>query len=99
MRFHVKKVDQRQAFEDAMQGVSPAKVVTYQRLEPDRLLFNPVRLSTTDYEKAKAAAPGWDVYHLEREWREWIEKKGRPDNPSAAFIAFCRKKYQRRARP
>jgi hypothetical protein len=51
------------------------------------------------FEKAKRAAPGWDVYHLEREWREWIANKEKPKNPDAAFIAFCRKKYQREGKP
>jgi hypothetical protein len=49
-------------------------------------------LKTNTYEMARKAAPGWDVYELERQWREWIEKKGAPRKPDAAFIAFCRKK-------
>lgn len=52
-------------------------------------------LRTSTYERAKQNAPGWDVYELERQWREWIEKKGPPQKPDAAFIAFCRKKEQR----
>ncbi|MFZ1828322.1 MAG: replication protein RepA [Candidatus Competibacteraceae bacterium] len=52
-------------------------------------------LRTVTYEHAKRAAPGWDVYELERQWREWIEKKGPPKKPDAAFIAFCRKKAVR----
>jgi len=47
-------------------------------------------LSAT-YERAKEAAPRWDVYELEQQWREWIAKKGMPKNPDAAFVAFCRK--------
>jgi hypothetical protein len=31
----------------------------------------------------------WDVYELERQWREWIEKKEPPQKPDAAFVAFC----------
>ncbi len=51
------------------------------------------RLSPDAYEKAKAAAPGYDVYGLETEWRVWIEKTGKsPDKPEAAFIGFCRRK-------
>jgi hypothetical protein len=49
-------------------------------------------LRTATYERAKQAAPGWDVYELERQWREWIAKKGLPQKPDAAFVAFCRKK-------
>jgi hypothetical protein len=98
VRFHVKKVDQRLAIEKAMQdGISPN--VACQRLESTEPLFNPIRLSTTDYEKAAASAPGWDVYRLENEWREWIAKKGDPEKPGPAFIAFCRKKYQQEGRP
>lgn len=49
-------------------------------------------LWTSTYERAKQAAPGWDVYELERQWREWISKKELPQKPDSAFIAFCRKK-------
>jgi hypothetical protein len=52
-------------------------------------------LLTETYEKAKRAAPGWDVYVLEREWREWSAVKVPPHNPDAAFIAFCRQKFRR----
>jgi hypothetical protein len=101
MHFHVHKVDQRRTIEDAMQGGKHLtgvgkKAVTSNR--PAGSLFDVLRLSTTDYEKAKAAAPGWDVYYLEREWREWIAKKGNPEKPGPAFIAFCRKKYQQEGR-
>ena len=57
------------------------------------------RLSLETFEKAKRAAPGWDVYYLEREWREWIAGRDKPNNPDAAFIAFCSKKYQRERSP
>ena len=57
------------------------------------------RLLPETFEKAKRAAPGWDVYYLEREWWEWIAGREKPNNPDAAFIAFCRKKYQREGRP
>ena len=52
-------------------------------------------LRNSTYEMARKAAPGWDVYELERQWREWIEKKGIPQKPDAAFLAFCRKKAVR----
>jgi hypothetical protein len=48
------------------------------------------------FEKARRVAPGWDIYFLEGLWRDWIAGKEEPKNPDAAFIAFCRKKYQRR---
>jgi plasmid replication initiation protein len=57
------------------------------------------RLTPETFEKAKRVAPGWDIYQLESEWREWIATKGKPEKPGPAFIAFCRKKYQREGRP
>lgn len=49
-------------------------------------------LKPETFAKAKAVAPSWDVYALEQEWREWIEKKGIPKRPDGAFIGFCKKK-------
>jgi hypothetical protein len=63
------------------------------------LMDQVIRLQTDTYEKAKKAAPGWDVYHLEGQWQDWIAGKEKPKNPDAAFIAFCCKKYQREGRP
>jgi plasmid replication initiation protein len=57
------------------------------------------RLTPEAFEKAKRVAPGWDIYYLESEWREWIAKKGNPEKPGPAFIAFCRKKYRREGMP
>jgi hypothetical protein len=59
----------------------------------------PIRLKTFTYEKAKAvlSGAGLDIYALEADWLEWIEKTGkRPANPDAAFIGFCRKKSQKK---
>ena len=100
MRFRIKKVDERRVIEEAMQdSVSPTKVITSQHSKQASLHFNPVRLSTIDYERARKAAPGWDIYSLESEWREWIATKGKPEKPGPAFIAFCRQKYRREGRP
>lgn len=46
------------------------------------------------YHDARIVAPGWDVYYLEREWRDWITEA--PRDADAAFIGFCRKWYERR---
>ena len=44
-------------------------------------------------------APGWDKYHLENVWREWIATKaGMPKDPDKAFLAWC-KKYTKGKRP
>jgi plasmid replication initiation protein len=49
------------------------------------------------YEDAKAAAPGYDVYALEEDWRQWWKDSGRPklENPAAAFVGFCRVRHER----
>jgi plasmid replication initiation protein len=48
------------------------------------------------YEEGRAAAPGYDIYALERDWREWWASKGKQkvDNPAAAFVGFCRGRHQ-----
>ena len=56
-------------------------------------------LKPETFAKARAAAPGWDVYALEQEWREWIANKEPAKRPDAAFVAFCRKRFQKRGRP
>ena len=53
-----------------------------------------VRLSADAYEKAREAAPTWDVYFLEQEWRMWISEP--PRHPDGAFVGFCRKWYERK---
>ncbi len=55
-------------------------------------LYRGPLLKPETYEKAKAFASGWDIYALEHQWQEWIEKKGMPKNPDGAFIGFCKKK-------
>ncbi len=50
---------------------------------------------------AKTVAPGWDVYYLEQEWRNWMAYYDMepPKNPSKAFIGFCRKWFETRGAP
>jgi len=55
------------------------------------------QLDPETYHDARTVAPGWDVYELEREWREWMTEP--PRNPDAAFIGFCKKWYARRGSP
>jgi len=51
---------------------------------------NPLPLKT--YKVAANVAKGWDVYVLEREWREWLATKENPDYSPASFVAFCKKR-------
>lgn len=53
------------------------------------------------YHDAKTVAPGYDVYYLEQEWRELWVSTGRPElrDAGAAFIAFCRYRYEKKPNP
>lgn len=58
-------------------------------------------LSSHAYEDARSAAPGWDIYHLEDEWRSWVAQSDMeaPKNPEKAFVGFCRSWFEKRGRP
>jgi hypothetical protein len=78
VRFHVHKVDKRQTIEDVMQASQHSTGVGKKAATSNHLsgpLSGPVRLRPSDFERAKAAAPGWDVYYLEQEWRDWLAKR------------------------
>ncbi len=49
------------------------------------------------YDEGRAAAPGYDIYALERDWREWWVRSGKKkvDNPAAAFVGFCHARQTR----
>lgn len=53
-------------------------------------------LQTWAFEKAKAVAPGFDIYALEQDWRDWISDKPRPTKGyEIAFIGFCKQRYRK----
>lgn len=54
------------------------------------------RLDPETYAHARRAAPGWDVRVLEQEWRSWASEV--PQSPDAAFIGFCRKRFETQGR-
>lgn len=47
-------------------------------------------LASSAYEAAKVHSPGWDIYFLERKWREKYGHES-ADNPDGAFVGFCKK--------
>jgi plasmid replication initiation protein len=51
-------------------------------------------LDAAALEAARAAAPGWDVYALEADWRRYWAATGRPRlrSPARAFAAYCAKR-------
>lgn len=57
------------------------------------------RIMPETYNDAKIVAPGYDVYQLELEWREfWVESGMQPLlNADKAFVGFCRARAKRRS--
>lgn len=55
------------------------------------------RLDPETYHDARTVAPGYDVYGLEQEWREFWVATGMPQlhSPDKAFIAFCKSRAKR----
>lgn len=75
--------------------------------------FRKVKISADGYDAAKKAAPTWDVYYLEDEWRAWIGKRIKaaqantsedkledpiPLRPDAAFVGFCKNWFKTRGK-
>jgi len=78
-------VTPRKEFLDAMNGA------------PALPLFNVPPLLGDTFDEARQAAPGWDPYYLESEWRAWITEP--PKNADKAFVGFCKKWFEKRGRP
>jgi len=55
------------------------------------------RLDPEAYHDARQAAPGWDVYYVEAQWRRWLgENEIEPKHPERHFVKFCKSWYERR---
>jgi plasmid replication initiation protein len=55
------------------------------------------RLDPEAYHDAKQVAPGWDVYYLETQWRQWLgENEIEPKYPARHFVKFCKGWYEKR---
>ena len=55
------------------------------------------RLDPEAYNEARRAAPGWDVYHIEAQWRQWLgENEIEPKYPARHFVKFCKSWYEKR---
>ncbi len=54
-------------------------------------------LDPETYNDARIVAPGYDVYHLEEQWRSFWLESGKPElkSPDAAFIGFCKSRHAR----
>jgi plasmid replication initiation protein len=79
--------------------------VTLRRPLPDgstpSVGYDAIWISEEGYQAAKRAAPGWDVYHLEREWKGWMHKnqKPAPRVADAAFAKWCAKYATNHGKP
>ncbi|WP_035484549.1 replication initiator protein A [Geminicoccus roseus] len=52
------------------------------------------------FQDVRSVAPGWDPYHLEREWRIWLgENEIIPKSPERHFIKFCKSWFEKRGKP
>lgn len=47
-----------------------------------------MHLKGETFEEARRRFPGYDVYQIEQEWRDWSAGKEPPRNADAAFLAF-----------
>jgi len=66
-----------------------------QEVEPWRGSLSPDILT-----EARKYAPGWDIHHVESQWRNWLgEKKINPRTPERNFIKFCQSWFAKRGRP
>lgn len=53
-------------------------------------------LDPETFERARRAAPGYDIHALHQEWRTFAERQGKPvKNPDKAFLGFCRGRHRR----
>ena len=62
--------------------------------------INTKKISTTTLEEAKkislAAGTGWDIYAIEQQFYDYMNKKGSPLNLENAFLGFVRKKVEKK---
>ncbi len=78
---------------DYVLAVEPGDLVTVRPREAVLEDTAPV-LPPEALEAARAAAPGWDIYALEADWRRYWAASGRPRlrSPARAFAAYCAKR-------
>lgn len=76
--------------EDENVVIKPKRESSSAALPPPLALFS-LRLSADIHDAARRLAPGWDMYHLESEWRSWVADKAiSVTNPDKHFLSFCK---------
>lgn len=99
LRWWRKDGDGQGAAERAMQFSSVGrKVRAEERAQAEQAPLKPrparnsgAPLRTETYETARLRYPGYDIYFIEQEWRNWSSGKGEAKDPDRAFLAFFRK--------
>lgn len=97
----IEKNDEHNHFPDYIPTLEADNVVFTNRKAPPKqktvFLENFPVLRTNTFERAKLAAPRLDVYLLEEEWHGFWLDSGKPEfkSPDAAFIAFCKRRYEK----
>lgn len=87
VRFVVNKLSVRAQLEQTLLTSKRAK----ESASVSRLI--PPFKGTSIYTKAKKLAPQFDIYYLEREWRDWVSQSDLPvKNPEAHFLSFVKRK-------
>ncbi|MCV2445665.1 replication initiation protein [Paracoccus sp. DMF] len=81
------KVGRRVKAEGRTEEVRPA---TESRPRPGWLESRGPALQTATYETARLRHPGYDIYFVESEWREWSARKEPAKDPDRAYLAFFR---------
>lgn len=67
-----------------------SETVTPQKPRPAWLDAKGVALKTETYETARLRHSGYDIYHVEGEWRSWAAGKEPARDPDRAYLAFFR---------
>ncbi len=58
------------------------------------------RLSGDVFNDVRSAAPGWDPYYLEGEWRRWVgAEEIQPKHPERHFVKFAQSWFEKRGKP
>lgn len=93
--------DYHVVFDEAADKVTFLNRNTMQAVTAAPRWVEEIRLDGDTYEAAREAAPGWDPYFIEAEWKAWLatSEKAPPRKPDLAFIAFCARFYERRGAP
>lgn len=58
------------------------------RPRPSRMDRHGTALQTETYETARLRFPRYDIYYVEREWRDWSSTKEPAKDPDKAYLAF-----------